>query len=95
MFDSLGPYAFFIFAVFNLLAVVIVYCLYPETACRTLEEIDFLFGSKTPFVWETEKRFMELKEEHAAVMHVSSHEYAKMEQACTITQEDNSKNQTG
>jgi len=79
MFDSLGPYAFFIFAVFNLLAVLIVYCFYPETACRTLEEIDFLFASKTPFVWETEKKFTELKMQHAEVMHVSAHEYAKTE----------------
>lgn len=64
MFAALGPYAFFIFAVFNLFAVGIVFCFYPETSCRTLEEIDFLFASKSPFVWETEKRFRELKAEH-------------------------------
>ena len=28
------------------------------------QEIDFLFASKSPFVWETEKRFRELKAEH-------------------------------
>ena len=50
---------------FNLFAVAFVYCFYPETACRTLEEIDLLFASKNPFVWETEKRFQELKLEHA------------------------------
>lgn len=44
---------------------VAVFCFYPEVACRTLEEIDFLFASKSPFVWATEKRFRELKAEHA------------------------------
>ena len=44
--------------------MAIVYCFYPETANRTLEEIDLLFASETPFVWETEKRFQELKLQH-------------------------------
>ncbi|KAL1966266.1 hypothetical protein VTN77DRAFT_4619 [Rasamsonia byssochlamydoides] len=65
MFGSLGPNAFYIHAVFNLLAIVIVYGVYPETSCRTLEEIDLLFASKTIWVWDTEKRFQELKLEHA------------------------------
>lgn len=64
MFAAMGAYAFFVFAVFNVFAVAIVFCFYPEVSCRTLEEIDFLFASKTPFVWETEKRFRELKAEH-------------------------------
>lgn len=68
MFGALGPNAFYIHAVFNLLAIGIVYCFYPETACRTLEEIDLLFASKTPFVWETEKRFKELKLEHSELV---------------------------
>jgi hypothetical protein len=65
MFTSLGPYAFFIFAAFNLIAVAMVYCFYPEVACRTLEEIDLLFASKTPFVWDEEKKFRELRAQHA------------------------------
>lgn len=68
MTSALGPNFFYIHAVFNLAALVMVYCFYPETSCRTLEEIDFLFASKTPFVWETEKRFRELKEEHGQVV---------------------------
>lgn len=65
MFGALGPEAFYIHAGFNLFAVAFVYCFYPETCGRTLEEIDLLFASNSPFVWETEKRFRELKMEHA------------------------------
>ena len=68
MFGALGPDAFYIHAVFNLFAVAFVYCFYPETCNRTLEEIDLLFASKSPFVWETEKRFVELKLEHSALV---------------------------
>jgi hypothetical protein len=39
MFQSLGPSTFYIHAVFNLFAILIVYCFYPETSCRTLEEV--------------------------------------------------------
>jgi len=67
MFSALGPNAFYIHAVFNLFAVAIVFCFYPEVACRTLEEIDLLFASKSPFVWATEKRFRELKAQHAGL----------------------------
>ncbi|KAK0934427.1 hypothetical protein LTR29_014018 [Friedmanniomyces endolithicus] len=69
MFGALGPNAFYIHAVFNLFAVAVVYCFYPEVACRTLEEIDLLFASPSPFVWATEKRFQELKLEHAGLVH--------------------------
>lgn len=34
-----------------------VYCFLPETAGRTLEAIDFLFASKSPFTWDEEKEF--------------------------------------
>lgn len=39
MFGTLGPNGFYIHAVFNLFAIGFVYCFYPETACRTLEEV--------------------------------------------------------
>jgi len=73
MFQSLGPSTFFIHAVFNLFAIAVVYCFYPETSCRTLEEIDLLFASKSPFVWETERRFAVLREEHSELVRGGRH----------------------
>lgn len=44
MFGTLGPNGFYIHAVFNLFALVIVYFFYPETTCRTLEEVRHLLA---------------------------------------------------
>ena len=37
------------------------------------QQIDLLFASKTPFVWETEKRFQELKLQHTDLVHGIDH----------------------
>lgn len=42
--SNIGPRVYFIFMSFNLLALVLVYGFYPETARKTLEEIDSHFG---------------------------------------------------
>ena len=44
-----------------------VWALYPESNQRTLEEMDLLFAAKTPWVWDAEKRFAMLKEEHPEI----------------------------
>ncbi|CAK7906084.1 high-affinity glucose transporter 1 [[Candida] anglica] len=46
-FNNIGSYTYTIFAVINLLMVPVVYFLYPETAGRSLEEMDIIF-SQTP-----------------------------------------------
>lgn len=51
-----------IFGVVNFLSIPMVWALYPETANRTLEEIDLLFASKSPFAWDEERHFKELKD---------------------------------
>lgn len=37
--------------------VPLVYCFLPETAGRTLEQMDYLFASKSAFTWNEEKEF--------------------------------------
>ncbi len=36
-------------------------------------QIDLLFASKTPFVWETEKKFQELKLQHSELVRGAPH----------------------
>ncbi|GAW19160.1 hypothetical protein ANO14919_086440 [Xylariales sp. No.14919] len=46
-FAMIGPKAYIIFAVFNAVSIPIVYFCYPETAYRSLEEIDLIFAKST------------------------------------------------
>lgn len=41
-----------------------VWALYPETNQRSLEEIDLLFSTDSPWVWEAEKNFKLQKEQN-------------------------------
>lgn len=47
-----------------------VWAFYPETANRTLEEIDMLFASRSPFVWDEERMFAKLKAENPSLERV-------------------------
>ncbi|CCH45845.1 Hexose transporter 2 [Wickerhamomyces ciferrii] len=47
-FANIGVYTYTIFAVINLLMIPVVYFLYPETAGRTLEEMDIIFENSDP-----------------------------------------------
>ncbi|KAJ3967991.1 general substrate transporter [Lentinula raphanica] len=66
MFNKIGENTLHIFGAVNFLTIPMVWALYPETANRTLEEMDLLFASKSPFVWEEEKNFRRLKAEMEA-----------------------------
>ncbi|KAF8882832.1 general substrate transporter [Infundibulicybe gibba] len=61
MFNRIGENTLHIFGAVNFLSIPIVWALYPETANRTLEEVDLLFASSSPWVWEEERCFRELK----------------------------------
>ncbi|KIY52251.1 general substrate transporter [Fistulina hepatica ATCC 64428] len=61
MFSKIAENTFYIFAAVNFASIPIVWAFYPETANRTLEELDILFSAKSPFTWDAEKRFKEAR----------------------------------
>ncbi|RPD77302.1 general substrate transporter [Lentinus tigrinus ALCF2SS1-7] len=63
MFNAIGENTLHIFGAVNFLSIPLVWAFYPETANRTLEEMDYLFMSKSPFVWDEEENFRRMKEE--------------------------------
>ena len=65
MFSAIGENTLHIFGAVNFLSIPMVYALYPETANRTLEEMDLLFASKSPWVWDEEASFRRMKAEVA------------------------------
>ena len=67
MFDSIGEKTLYIFAISNVITIPMVWALYPESNQRTLEEMDLLFAAETPWVWDAEKNFARLKEEHPEI----------------------------
>ena len=72
MFSRIGENTLHIFGAVNFLSIPMVYALYPETANRTLEEMDLLFASKSPWVWDEEEHFARLKRERAELEHVGN-----------------------
>ncbi|KAI0698285.1 general substrate transporter [Cytidiella melzeri] len=70
MFSRIGENTLHVFGVINFLSIPMVWALYPETANRTLEEMDLLFASESPWVWEEEKHFARLKAERPEFEHV-------------------------
>ncbi|TBU39941.1 general substrate transporter [Dichomitus squalens] len=63
MFNRIGENTLHIFGAINFLSIPLIWAFYPETANRTLEEMDYLFMSKSPFVWDEEANFKRMKEE--------------------------------
>ncbi|KAK6906004.1 hypothetical protein L486_08283 [Kwoniella mangroviensis CBS 10435] len=61
MFTSINENVFFVFGSLTLLSVPIVYCFYPETRQRTLEDIYHLFTGPI-FVWQAEKHYQNVLE---------------------------------
>ncbi|ERT00300.1 uncharacterized protein SPSK_09021 [Sporothrix schenckii 1099-18] len=59
MFAQLESRTYYLFAGLNLLWMPIVYLFYPETADRSLESIDALFSTSSPFNWNMEKAYQQ------------------------------------
>ncbi|KAJ5698408.1 hypothetical protein N7462_000413 [Penicillium macrosclerotiorum] len=57
VFAAIGENTLHVFGAVNLISIPIIWAFYPESSQRTLEEIDMLFTSKSPFVWEAESNF--------------------------------------
>ncbi|KDQ56003.1 hypothetical protein JAAARDRAFT_133067 [Jaapia argillacea MUCL 33604] len=74
MFSAIGENTLHIFGAVNFLSIPMVWAFYPETANRTLEEMDLLFASKSPFVWDEEENFRKLKDENPQVEHLRAME---------------------
>jgi hypothetical protein len=71
MFSKINEKTLYIFAISNVITIPMVWALYPESNQRTLEEMDLLFVAKTPWVWDAEKSFAKLKEEHPEIAHAA------------------------
>lgn len=58
MFSNIQEKTLYIFGACNFISIVLVYLFCPETANRTLEDIDFLFASKSWLASQAEKEFV-------------------------------------
>ncbi|BCR86532.1 uncharacterized protein ACHE_30519S [Aspergillus chevalieri] len=57
MFGSITTRSYFLLAGLNLLWIPTVFLFYPETCNRSLESIEALFSTSSPFYWEMEKAY--------------------------------------
>ncbi|KAL6246992.1 hypothetical protein RBB50_006299 [Rhinocladiella similis] len=64
IFARLNEKTLYIFGGVNVLSIIVVWALYPETNQRTLEEMDLVFACDSLWTWEAEKNFAILKEEN-------------------------------
>ena len=60
MLSKLGWKTFIVFGVFNFVSMPLVWFLYPEVAGKTLEEVNLLFTSESPFVGPNMKEYHRL-----------------------------------
>ncbi|TCD66249.1 hypothetical protein EIP91_001612 [Steccherinum ochraceum] len=70
MFSKIGENTLHIFGAVNFLSLPMVWALYPETANRTLEEMDLLFACDSPWVWHAEAHYQKMKAANAEIDHV-------------------------
>ena len=63
-FKAIGEKTYYIFGIANVITLPMVYCLYPESNQRTLEEMNLVFASDSPWVWNCEKEYRILKEQN-------------------------------
>lgn len=64
IFKAFEEKTYYIFGIANVITLPMVYCLYPESNQRTLEEMNLVFAADSIWVWEAEKNFKILKEQN-------------------------------
>ena len=64
IFAKLAENTLYIFGGVNVLAIIVVWALYPETNQRTLEEMNLVFASDSIWKWEAEKNYRILVKEN-------------------------------
>ncbi|KAK3615220.1 hypothetical protein LTR56_026734 [Elasticomyces elasticus] len=64
IFAALNEKTLYIFGGVNVLSILVVWALYPETNQRTLEEMNLVFASDSIWNWEAEKNFARLAEQN-------------------------------
>ncbi|KAK9350198.1 general substrate transporter [Lipomyces doorenjongii] len=70
-FNSIGAYTYLVFAVINAIMVPCVYFFYPETAGRSLEEIDEIFEKSNPWTpWDVVGIANRLPRHHVDVLEI-------------------------
>ena len=72
IFNKLDEKTLYIFGGVNVLSIVVVWALYPETNQRTLEEMNLVFASDSIWNWEAEKNFARLKEENPGLVQAAA-----------------------
>ncbi|KAF1987132.1 general substrate transporter [Aulographum hederae CBS 113979] len=66
--EAINEKTLYIFGAVNIIAIPIVWALYPESNQRTLEEMDMLFAANSIWVWDAEKNFKLLKEQNPSAV---------------------------
>lgn len=64
MFNAVGEKTLYIFGTGNIITLPMVWALYPESNQCTLDEMGPLFAADRPWVWDAEKNFAKLTEQH-------------------------------
>ncbi|KAL8856554.1 MAG: hypothetical protein Q9178_006869 [Gyalolechia marmorata] len=72
MFEALNEKTLYIFAACNFITIPMVYCLYPESNQRTLEEMNLLFASDSIWNWDAEKNYKLLIEQNPELVQAAA-----------------------
>lgn len=85
MFNAIGEKTFYVFGASNVVGLVMVWAFYPESAQRTLEEIDMLFASDSWFAWDAEREYQRQIEANPGLKHRQNIQKQDVEEGADVT----------